>query len=215
MRTLYYFQYSPFSRRTRLALAHKGLECDLKEARQDPAHRMKAARHWPLGTIPVFVDADGTALGDSTAITRYLDAAYPEKPVWPTEREAVRVTMEVTSLVDAALNLIVDVGTRYFALSSHTEWASVRGELIGRAQRALDSLAVKAEARGPQTLTDHGWGAADMWLFTFVVWLEGLPARASTAANIAQIMTLPWSLPPALSRWAAAHKERADVIALG
>ncbi|HEY2516657.1 MAG TPA: glutathione S-transferase family protein [Polyangiaceae bacterium] len=215
MRTLYYFQYSPFSRRTRLALAHKGLECELKEARQEPAHRMKAARYWPLGTIPVFVDAGGSALGDSTAITRYLDAAYPERPVWPTEREAARVTMEVTSLVDAALNLIVDVGTRYFALSSHAEWANVRGELIGRAQRALDALATQVEGKDGRALTDHGWGAADMWLFTLVAWLEGLPARAPTAANIAQIMTLPWSVPPALTRWAAPLKERADVVALG
>jgi hypothetical protein len=119
--------------------------------------------------------------------------------------------LEVAALVDGALNLIVDVGTRYYALHTHAAWASVQGELVGRAQRAIDALATKVEERGGKTLTDAGWCAADMWLFSAVAWLEAAPGRVATSQNIAQIMTLPWSLPAPLSRWAAIFRGREDV----
>ena len=38
MRTLYHFRASPFARRARLALAHKGLEVELRDA--------DALAHW-------------------------------------------------------------------------------------------------------------------------------------------------------------------------
>jgi hypothetical protein len=53
-----------------------------------------------------------------------------------------------------------------------------------------------------------------MWLYTCVAWLESCPGRAATSQNIAQILTLPWSVPPALSRWAAVFRDRPDVRAL-
>jgi glutathione S-transferase len=215
MPSLYHFALSPFSRRTRLALAHKGVSVELKEARQNPSFAEEAKKLWPLRTIPVFVDDGGQAVGDSTAIARYLDAVYPEAPrLFPTDVEACRITMEITTLVDGALNGIIDVGTRYYALHTAEAWGSASGEILARAQGALDALADRA-ARKSGTLTSSGWCAADIWLFTMVAWLEGLPARASTSQNIAQIMTLKWELPAALSRWASAHRERADVRALG
>jgi hypothetical protein len=59
------------------------------------------------------------------------------------------------------------------------------------------------------------WCAADMWLFTAVIWLDGLPARAASGfAAAAQIVALPWSLPASLLRWCDAFRERNDVRAL-
>jgi glutathione S-transferase len=220
-RTLYHFQMSPFSRRTRLALAHKGLAVELKDGRAKPEYIEEARRFTPLKTMPVYVERDGAgegegslrALADSTAITHYLDRAYPEAaPVWP--RENAHHAFAIASLVDVALSTLVDAGTRYFALREHAAWAQVKAEMVGRAQRALDALGEHAARLGTKTVCSSGWSGADMWLFTTSAWLEGIPARAATQQNIAQVLSLGWTLPPALPRWADAHRARPDVRAL-
>jgi glutathione S-transferase len=215
MRTLYHFKHSPFARRTRLALAHKGLQCELREARDNPAWREEAGRLVALKTIPVLVDGE-VALADSTAITRWLDETYTDGPrIWPEGQDAL-VSLEVATLVDAALNNIIDIGTRYYPLRDHPSWAAVKAEMLGRAQRALDALAVRAEAKMGTTLARSGWSAGDMWLYTAAVWLVGLPQRVQSSANVAQIVAIGgWTLPDAVRRWADAHGDRSDVKALG
>ena len=216
MRSLYHFTLSPFSRRTRLALAHKGVTVELKEARQNPFYQDEVKKLWPLKTVPVFVDDEGHAIGDSTAIAHYLDAAYPNAPLlFPNGSEARRATMEVTTLVDGALNTINDLGTRYYPLHNAEGWKTVTDEMVGRAQGALNMLAARVTRSGVGALTSAGWCAADIWLFTLVAWLEGLPARGNTSSNIAQILSLPWSLPTPLSRWADGHRDRTDIRAVG
>lgn len=213
MLTLYHFTHSPFSRRARLALAHKRLECDLREAGEG-RWRAQAGRLVAQRTIPVLVDGE-VALGDSAAITRWLDAKYTLAPrIWP-EGDDARVSLEVAALVDTALNNIVDLGTRYYALRDHPSFPAVKAEILGRAQRALDALAIRAEARLGVTLAPGGWSAADMWLYTAAVWFAGLPRRVQSSQNAAQIVALGgWTLPEAVRRWADAHHERADVKSL-
>jgi glutathione S-transferase len=215
MRTLYHFKHSPFSRRARLALAHKGLECELREARDNPEWRKEAGGLVALKTIPVLVDGD-VALADSMAIARWLDAKYPSDPrIWPEGSDAL-VSLEMTTLVDVALNTIIDVGTRYYPLRDHPSWTAVTTEMHGRAQRALDALGAKAQDRIGTTLTASGWSAADMWLYTAVVWLGGLPERVNSNKNVAQIVSVGgWTLPDAATQWAEAHDARADVRSLG
>jgi glutathione S-transferase len=214
MRLLYHFEHSPFSRRTRLALAHKRLDVELREGRERPEWREEAQRLVPLRTLPVLADG-ARALGDSNAIAHWLDAMYPHTPrLWP-EGEDAYGALEVASLVDAALNTAVDVGTRYFALREDTAWHQVTGTMLARAQRAFDGLEERVSALGRPTIAASGWSAADMWLFTAVAWVEGLPGRVETSQNAAQIVTLGLKMPRALSKWADAHRDRADVRALG
>lgn len=211
-RTLYHFRYSPFSRRVRLALAHKGLEVTLREGREEPGAIEEARKLVPLRTIPVLVDG-GRAMADSTAITRWLDAAYPQAPrLWP-EGEDAFAAVEIATLVDAALNGVIDLGTRYYALREHAAWPTVKAEMLGRAQQATDGLAKRA-AETSSTIAKSGWSAADMALMTMVLWVEGWPGRVSSSPNIAQLVTLGFRLPAELSRWADAHRKRADVAAL-
>jgi glutathione S-transferase len=214
-RVLYHFAHSPFSRRTRLALAHKGLDCELREARDNPAWREQAGRLVAQKTIPVLVDGD-VALADSTAITRWLDAKYVTSPrIWP-ETGDTRVSLEVATLVDTALNHIIDVGTRYYPLHDHPSFAHVKAEMLGRSQRALEALAAHAATRAGSPLSSSGWSAADMWLYTAVAWLDGLPHRVHASTNAAQIVAVGgWTLPGDLRRWADSHRDRPDVKALG
>jgi glutathione S-transferase len=214
VRTLYHFTHSPFARRVRLALAHKGLDVELREGRDNPAWMVEARRLVPLKTLPVLVDGD-QVLGDSTAITRWLDVAYPERPrIWPEGSDAF-ATLEVTTLVDVALTHITDLGTRYYPLRAHSAWEGVKSEMLGRAQRALDALAGRLLVLNGPTITSQGWSAADMWLYTASAWIEGMPSRVSTSQNIAQILEVGgWQLPDAVRNWAQLHRNRPDVRAL-
>jgi glutathione S-transferase len=212
-RILYHFRHSPFSRRVRLALAHKKLDVELREARENAAWAEEARRRVPSRTFPVFVDGE-CALGDSGAIVHWLDRAYPQAPrLWPDGEDAFGA-FEAAALVDLALNATVDLGTRYFALHKDPAWGQVKSEMVGRAQAALDALGMQASGLGRPTIAESGWSAADMWLLASVLWLEGMPARAGANPNIANVLALGITLPPALSTWADAHRQRSEVVAL-
>jgi glutathione S-transferase len=215
MPILYHFAASPFSRRVRLGLAHKGISTELREARQVPGAIEEARSRVALKTIPVLVDGD-RALADSMAITRWLDAAYPERPrIWPEGQDAF-CALEVTTLVDTALNAIIDVATRYYPLRGDPSWASVKSEMLGRAQRALDGLCERVTSLRRPTVAAGGWSAGDMWLVTAVQWLEGLPDRTATSPNAAQIVAVGgWTLPDAVRRWTEQHRDRPELRALG
>ncbi len=221
MRTLYHFRFSPFSRRVRLALAHKGLPVTLREARENSAWMAEAQGLVAFRTIPVLVDGEHGAIGDSTVILHALDALYPDAPrLWPAGTEAPRA-LQTVALVDVVLDGVIDLATRYFPLRGDPAWAAVKDEMLGRSVRAAESLAALAtetrDGRGPGgqgTVCASGWSAADMALFTMVQWIEGWPARASTSPNVAQLVTLGFELPAALPRWADAHRQRPDVLAV-
>jgi glutathione S-transferase len=212
MRTLYHFQFSPFSRRTRLALAHKQLDVQLREGREDPAAIEEARRLAPFRTIPVLVD-EGRAMGDSTAIAHWLDVAYPDAPrLWPADDAAD--VLQVTALVDVVLDNVIDVGTRYHELHGDPAWETVKAEQVGRARTAAEALGGRVATLGRSTVSRGGWSAADIWLLTLAMWFETMPARAPTNRNIAQILALGLELPRALLAWTDAHRDRADVRAL-
>jgi glutathione S-transferase len=70
-------RFSPYCWRTRLALAHKGLEAELVPCRfREIAARVAFAGH---DRVPVLKDGD-RAVGDSWAIACYLEDAYPDRP---------------------------------------------------------------------------------------------------------------------------------------
>jgi glutathione S-transferase len=214
MPILYYYRNSPFSRRTRLALMHKGVQVELRELAQNAEWVNEARALVPTRTFPVLADGP-RAMGDSNVIARWLDAAYPSTPrLWPTGDEALQA-LEVAALADFAVHTTADLGTRYFALRGDPAWSQVKGEMLGRVERVLDALAERAAALGRPTVVASGWSVADIWLFTFVAWMEALPGRVGAGPNVAQILSLGLKVPPALSTWAAQHRGRPDVEALG
>ena len=196
-------------------MAHKALEVELRDARANPSFRDEARNLHPLRTIPVLVEEDGSAIGDSGAITRYLDATYAGPRIWPESATDARDIFHVASLVDGALDNLINAGTRFFPLRNDPAWAGVKAEIVGRGQDALDALGRHVASLGRSTIGQIGWSGADMWLVTMVLWLEGLPARAPTYAPAAQIVDLGFSIPPALTAWVDRHRQRADVRALG
>ncbi len=213
MRVLYQFPMSVFSRRARLALAHKGIDVELRDARANPTLLEEARRLSPLRTMPVFVDG-GRVLGDSGAIAQYLDLAYPERPpLWPHGMVAASEALAITSAIDNAMNALVDMGTRWFALRNDPAWPEVLGERMARAQASIDAVARKLDADSTRRtfLVGEHWCIADIWALSAALWVAGMPARASTAPLVAQILTLGFRMPETLVEWARTHEGRPDV----
>ena len=183
MRVLYEFPTSVFSRRTRLALAHKGLEVELRDARADEKVHAEARKLSPLATMPV-LDDERRVVGDSSAIAIYLDLAYPDRPLlWPRGKDAAHLAVSITSQVDLAMNTLSDVGTRLWPLRNDPAWATVVRDKIGRAQAAIDAVA--AEATRP-ILAGDAWSVADIWALSAALWVSGFPARAASEATPAR-----------------------------
>jgi glutathione S-transferase len=211
MRVLYHYPMSVFSRRARLALAHKGLDVELRDARADEAYVAEARRLSPLRTLPILVD-EGRVIGDSGAIAQYLDLAYPDRPsIWPVGRDAAHEALAVTTAIDVAMNALVDMGTRNWDLRNDPAWGTVLRERMSRAQIAIDSVAAKATR---PLLAGDTWGAAEIWTLSAVLWVSGMPARAKSAPLVAQILTLGFRLPDALVGWAKEHEGRPEVRAI-
>ncbi|MBV9522388.1 MAG: glutathione S-transferase N-terminal domain-containing protein, partial [Alphaproteobacteria bacterium] len=69
-------RFSPFCWRTRMALAHKGLEVEARPWRFTDKDALAFSGQ---GKVPVLVDGDKTIV-DSGTIAEYLDTAYPQRP---------------------------------------------------------------------------------------------------------------------------------------
>jgi glutathione S-transferase len=69
-------RFSPFCWRSRMALAHKGVEAEVVPWRFTETAALAFAQH---DKVPVLVDGDRT-VADSWAIAVYLDEAYPDAP---------------------------------------------------------------------------------------------------------------------------------------
>jgi glutathione S-transferase len=211
---LYHFPTSPFARRVRLVLALKGLSAELRDARAVPEHRAELHRLNPLHTVPVLIDGERVVC-DSTAICHYLERKHPEPPLWPAGVVGAEA-FELTALADAATTVLSDCGMRYYPLHADANFGAVREAMVGRAQRALDALARRVTLRElGRPLCGDAWSAADIAVFCLVTWLEGLPGRAAHFPPAGNVVSLGWSLPPALSAWADQHRSRPDVVALG
>jgi glutathione S-transferase len=77
---------APNPRRVRMFAAEKGIDLPLQPVSL-MAREHKSAEHLarnPLGQTPVLELDDGTMLSESVAICRYLEAVYPEPPLFGT-----------------------------------------------------------------------------------------------------------------------------------
>jgi glutathione S-transferase len=69
-------RYSQFSWRTKLALAHKGLEAEVRPVRISDKESISFSGQ---DKVPILVD-DGTVIADSWKIAEHLESKYPDAP---------------------------------------------------------------------------------------------------------------------------------------
>lgn len=96
MRKLYHYWFCPFSRKVRIALYEKEIECELLlELPWKRRHEFLMIN--PAGTVPALIDDDETIVAGSTAISEYLDDVYPTPHL---TGEDPKVSAEVRRLVE-------------------------------------------------------------------------------------------------------------------
>lgn len=126
--TLYGAAYSVYVRIARLALIEKGVDHDLVEVDVfgpggPPADHL--ARH-PFGRIPAF-DHDGFTLYETSAITRYVDEAFPGPALQPAGPHGRARVAQIVAMLDS-------YGYRPLVWGLFVE--QVRGPAQGRAPEA-------------------------------------------------------------------------------
>jgi glutathione S-transferase len=89
MLTLYDNAFSPFARKVRMVLEHKGIPFEAIDGLASENHARLAAVN-PRIEVPVLVDGDLVVI-NSPQIVSYLEARHPARPVYPAD-PAVRAT---------------------------------------------------------------------------------------------------------------------------
>ena len=94
---LYTYWRSQAAFRVRIALRLKGLTADKVTLDLLKGDQFDAAYHAlnPEGVVPTLIDGEGPSLVQSLAILEYLDEAYPEPPLLPSD---IRVRAHVRAL---------------------------------------------------------------------------------------------------------------------
>ncbi len=129
---------SPYTRKVRIVLAEKHIDCDLEVVDVSPADNA-VNEHNPLGKVPTLVLDDGTALYDSRVIVEFLDNASPASRLIPeSNRERVAVRRW-----EALADGVLDAGllVRYEQLRPESERGSAWvAKQVARAKRGLERL---------------------------------------------------------------------------
>ena len=162
-------QISPFAARVRVSLLAKELPVhviDNPDVTSDAFGKLS-----PLRRVPVLVLDDGTTLPESDTIVEYLEDAYPNRPLRPTDaigRARVRLIARVAELYvfPAALPI-------FGALGSGDPMRL--DELFGSLDDALRTAASFLQERSPSW---HAWGSqlttADGALAPFLFYVQFL-----------------------------------------
>ena len=94
---------SPYTRKVRVFLAEKKIECDLELVDVAPIDNAVNA-HNPLGKIPTLILEDGTPLYDSRVIVEFLDSASPISRLIPDEKRDRLAVRRWEALADGVLD---------------------------------------------------------------------------------------------------------------
>jgi glutathione S-transferase len=171
---------APNPRRVRIFLAEKGI--DLPEI---PVNMMKGEHKTPefkaknsLGQIPILELDDGTVIAETVSICRYLEAVYPDKPLFGTSSlEAAQIDMAIRRI---EFQLMTPVGMfwrhahPYTAklLTQYKEFGESNRETAERVMTWLDR-----ELEGHDYMVGNSFSMADIAALTtidFAAWI-GLP----------------------------------------
>lgn len=197
MHTLYHLWLSPQSRKVRLVLGEKALEVQLQsELIWDRRPDFLSLN--PAGTIPVFVDSNGTIVSDHNAICEYLDEAYQQPPIIghnPADRaEARRIAAWFDTKFDREVtrNLVDEKVMKRFMGMGQPDASAIRAGIQNIGYH-LDYVTWLAERR--HWLAGNDLSIADM-------------AAAAHLSCIDYLGDVPWEKYPVAKEWYARIKSR-------
>lgn len=183
---------SPYTRKVRVVLAEKRMECEfVVDAPNTDSSTVTSYN--PLGKIPVLVLDDESTLFDSRVIAEYLDNASPGNRLIPEEKrpriQVRRWEALADGCTDAAIALLME--KRRAAEQQLPEWITRQQGKVDRAlQMMADDLAAKTWCTGDFfTLADIAVGCCLGWMelrLPDLPWRRNHPNLARLADKLAQ-----------------------------
>jgi glutathione S-transferase len=136
---------SPYTRKVRIVLAEKRIECDMELVDVNPADNPVNA-HNPLGKIPVLVLDDGTAVYDSRVIVEFLDGKSPISRLIPEDLRDRIAVRRWEALADGVLDAGLLV--RYESLRDKNEQSKAWSDKqLARMKRGMEQMASELSER--------------------------------------------------------------------
>ncbi len=158
---------SPYTRKVRIVLAEKRIDCDFERVDVQPVDNPVNA-HNPLGKIPTLVLDDGSALYDSRVIVEFLDHASPIARLIPEDNRERVAVRRWEALADGVLDAGLLV--RYESLRPQKEQSAAwAGKQAARMRRGLEQMQADLGDKpwcqgGRYTLADIALGCCVGWI---------------------------------------------------
>jgi glutathione S-transferase len=159
---------SPYTRKVRVVLAEKRIECELEMVDVAPVDN-PVNRHNPLGKIPALVLDDGTPLYDSRVIVEFLDNVSPFSRLIPDDnRDRVQVR-RWEALADGVLDagLLVRYESMREAGEQSKPWSEKQ---LARMHRGMAQMA--SDLNGRTWCHGDRYSVADIALGCCLGWLD-------------------------------------------
>jgi glutathione S-transferase len=158
---------SPYTRKVRIVLAEKRIECEMENVDVQPVDN-PVNSHNPLGKIPTLVLDDGTALYDSRVIVEFLDSVSPISRLIPDDMRDHVAVRRWEALADGVLDAGLLV--RYEALREKNEQSAAwSAKQLARMRRGMEQMQSELNGRpwchnGRYSLADIAVGCCLGWL---------------------------------------------------
>jgi glutathione S-transferase len=186
---------SPYTRKVRIVLAEKKIECDMELVDVFPVDNPVNA-HNPLGKIPALILDDGTPVYDSRVIVEFLDGKSPIGRLIPEDLRDRVAVRRWEALADGVLDAGLLV--RYESLRDQKErsraWSDKQ---LARIERGMEQMAADLGERpwchGERySLADIAFGCCVGWLgFRKPGDVDWLAEHPALAAHYEKLMARP------------------------
>jgi glutathione S-transferase len=158
---------SPYTRKVRIVLTEKKIDCDIEQVDVAPVDN-PVNPHNPLGKIPTLVLDDGTALYDSRVIVEFLDGKSPISRLIPEDLRDRVAVRRWEALADGVLDAGLLV--RYESLRDKNEQSKTWSDKqLARLKRGMAQMA--AELAEKPWCHGERYSLADIALGCCVGWL--------------------------------------------
>ncbi|MSP96382.1 MAG: glutathione S-transferase [Betaproteobacteria bacterium] len=194
---------SPFTRKVRIVLAEKRVEC-VFELVEVMAPDSLVPSHNPLGKIPVLLRDDGTTLYDSRVIAEFLDTVSPMGRLIPEENRGRIAVRRWEALADGVIDagILIRYEQAREAKLQSTVWIERQ---MGKLERGLaemaNDLSDKPWCHGNGfTLADIACGCTLGWLafrFSALDWRGQYPNLARHFDKLSERPTFADTVPKA------------------
>jgi len=185
---------SPYTRKVRVVLAEKHIDCEVRfvdvSAEDNPA-----IAHNPLGKIPTLVLDDGTSLFDSRVIVEFLDNASPIARLIPQDKRQRIAVRRWEALADGVLDAGLLV--RYESLRPKKEQSAAwKAKQLAKVNRGLavmaDNLGERSWCHDERyTLADIAVGCCLGWFAFRHPSIDWRGQYSNLARHVDKLMTRP------------------------